>query len=80
MEEKFDINIHKFVPKHTKLTEEQIKEILSEFKVKIHQLPKILITDAAIVSLDAKAGDLIQIERNSPTIGKSLFYRRVIDG
>ena len=80
MEGKFDITTHKFVPKHVKLTEEQAKEVLSKLNITLFQLPKILNTDPAIVMLDPKANEIIQIERDSATVGKSLFYRRVIDG
>ena len=80
MEEKFDITSHKFVPVHTKITEEGKAELLSTLKITIYKLPKILSTDPAIVALDPKADEIIKIERDSPTIGKTQFYRRVIDG
>ncbi|MBU4242327.1 MAG: DNA-directed RNA polymerase subunit H, partial [Nanoarchaeota archaeon] len=42
------------------------------------QLPKISKNDPAIKELEVKKGDLIKIERKSPTIGKSIFYRVVV--
>lgn len=70
---------HFLVPKHEKLTKEEIEKLYSEFKINFDLLPKIIISDAAIKSLDPKAGDVIRITRKSVTAGESVFYRGVIN-
>ena len=44
------------------------------------QLPKIYKKDPALRESDVKPGDIIEIERNSPTANKTKFYRVVVDG
>jgi len=68
---------HKLIPKHTKISEEDANEILKKFNVEKKQLPVILKNDPAISHLELKKDDIIKIERESPTIGKSYFYRIV---
>jgi len=77
MAEKIDVQGHIFVPKHTKLSDEEKQKILEQFNISLHQLPRIHKTDPAIAQLDAKPGDVIKIERKSVTTGKSFFYRVV---
>ncbi len=77
MTEKFDVQKHILVPKHTKLSEEEKLKTLEQYNLSLTQLPKILIDDSAIQELDVNEGDIIKIERKSPTIGKSYFYRVV---
>jgi len=43
------------------------------------QLPKIHKKDPAISHLEPKKGDIIKIERKSPTNIKSIYYRIVIE-
>lgn len=80
MDSSVDITTHILVPKHSKLTEEESKVLLEKLNITVHQLPKILKSDPAIRHLNADVGDVILIERNSPTIGKSDYYRVVING
>jgi len=80
MTEEINITEHKFVPKHTKLSEEERTNLLKELKTTAIKLPKIIISDPAIKTLEAKVGDIIKIERNSVTAGTSTYYRRVING
>ncbi|MAG47508.1 DNA-directed RNA polymerase subunit H [archaeon] len=77
--EKKEINIaaHKYVPKHEKLNEEQANEVLKQFNISKKQLPVILKKDAAIKEMKLEKGDIIKIYRDSPTLGKSIFYRLV---
>jgi len=78
MPEEIDITKHEFVPKHTKLREEEAEEVLKKFNISKKQLPRILKEDSAISKLDVKKGDVIKIIRKSPTTGESEFYRVVI--
>lgn len=70
---------HVLVPVHTKLTEKEAAELLKLHNITIKELPKIYLDDPAIRHLGVKENDIIRIERNSPTAGKSVFYRGVID-
>lgn len=76
--EKYDVAKHVLVPKHTKLSEEDAQKVLDKFNIASRQLPKILKTDPTIKELDPKPGDVIEIERKSPTVEKTKFYRVVI--
>lgn len=69
---------HKMVPKHEILNEDEVKKILSEYTIEKEQLPKIRISDPTAIAIKAKVGDVIRITRQSPTAGKSFFYRYVI--
>ena len=58
---RFDIKKHILVPKHTKLSQKDKKELLSKLKITIKELPKISIKDAAIQDLKPEIGDVIKI-------------------
>ncbi len=78
MEKKhIDITSHKFVPEHEKLNEQEALDVLKRFNISKKQLPAILKKDPAIKQLNAKRGEIIRIHRDSPTLGKSIFYRVV---
>ncbi|MBI4448026.1 DNA-directed RNA polymerase subunit H [Candidatus Woesearchaeota archaeon] len=70
---------HILVPKHTKLDEKEIQEVLEKYNVALRQLPKILKSDPAIKELNVNPGDVIKITRISPTTGKSDFFRVVLN-
>ncbi len=78
-EENFQVEQHSLVPKHEKLSEEKVKEILAKYNITKRNLPKIKADDPAIKKLEAKEGDVIKITRDSPTAGKSVFYRAVLE-
>ncbi len=77
-----NINIknHVLVPEHSKLTKKEIQELLEKYNLSLNELPKIALTDPAIAGLNVKPGDVIKITRDSPTAGKSIYYRDVING
>ena len=75
-----DITAHILVPKHSKLTVEETNALLDKLNISINQLPKILKSDPAIRQINAEVGDIIIIERESPTSGKANYYRVVING
>jgi len=66
------------VPKHEILSKKEVEELLKKYNVTKDKLPKILITDPAVKAIGAKVGDVIKIERESPTAGKSYYYRVVV--
>ncbi len=71
---------HFLIPEHEKISEKEKEELLKRYNVDLLELPKIKKTDPAIRHLDVKIGDIIRITRQSPTAGKSIFYRVVVNG
>lgn len=68
--------MHILQPKHTKLNEKEVEELLTKLNISKSQLPKIFITDAALPQ-NCEVGDIIKIERKEE--GKiNIFYRVVI--
>jgi DNA-directed RNA polymerase subunit H (RpoH/RPB5) len=78
--EKQQLNIiaHKLVPIHEIISEKEKKELLEKYKISPDQLPKILNTDPAAVSIDAKPGQIVKIIRKSHTAKEAVAYRLVI--
>jgi len=76
----FEVKDHTLVPKHTKLSEVEAKEVLLKYNITKNQLPRISIKDPAIKDMKLKKGDIVKIERKSETAGKTIFYRVVIVG
>lgn len=75
----FDVHEHTAVPQHRKLEEDEVEEVLEKFEIEKNDLPKIKDNDAALKQLDIEIGDVIEIVRESPTAGKSTYYRRVVE-
>jgi len=71
---------HILVPKHSKVSEKEKKELFSNYHIDMEHLPKIFTDDPAIQELDVKPGDIVKIIRKSPTAGEIVFYRTVIEG
>ena len=71
---------HILIPKHAKLSEKEKTAILDKYKISVAELPSIKLSDPAIKDTDVKEGDVIKIERDSPTSGKTVFYRGVLNG
>ena len=74
-----DVRDHRAVPEHRKMDEEEVEDLLEKFDAEKDNLPKIERTDAALKQMDAEEGDVIEITRDSPTAGKTNYYRVVID-
>lgn len=74
-----EITKHVLVPKHIKLSKEEKEALLKKYNFSDAELPKILITDPAISSLNPKEGDIIKIIRRSPTAKESVYYRVVVN-
>ena len=70
---------HVLIPKHKKLSEKEKKDLLENYKITINELPSIKKNDTALIGMDVQAGDIIKIERESPTAGNTVFYRGVVD-
>ena len=69
---------HFLVPIHEIIPEEKELEIINKFGGKKEKFPNILLSDPVIEELGAQKGNLIKITRESPTAGKSIYYRVVI--
>ena len=74
----FDLFKHELVPKHEILEDEEREELLAKYRVKPYQLPRVNTSDPAIVAIGAKAGDVVKVLRESPTAGKHVAYRYVV--
>ena len=79
MKKKFKVDKHALIPKHTKLNDKQKEKLLEQYNISTKEIPRILKSDSAISSLNAKPGDVIKITRNSLTAGEAIFYRVVVD-
>ena len=64
--------MHILQPKHSKLSEKDVNQLLEKLNISKSQLPKILLTDAALPE-GCEIGDIIKIERKEVT-----FFRVVI--
>ena len=69
---------NQMIPEHLKLSDKDAKELYKKYNVTLKEMPKILLSDPAIVDLNVKEGDVIKIKRNSRTAGESTYYRAVI--
>lgn len=74
-----DVRDHEAVPTHEKMDEDEVEEVLEKFDTEKDKLPKIERTDAALKQMDVEEGNVIRIERESPTAGKTTYYRIVVD-
>jgi DNA-directed RNA polymerase subunit H (RpoH/RPB5) len=76
----FNIFEHVLVPKHEITTQEEREKILSEYRVQPYQLPRLKTSDPGAKAIDAKPGDIVKVTRDSPTAGKYVSYRYVVEG
>ena len=66
---------HILQPKHSKLSEKDVVELLKKLNVSKAQMPKILLTDPALPE-GCAVGEIIKIERK---LGEeTVFYYRVV--
>ena len=80
MRKKLDIQGHVLILKHTKLSEQASKDLLKKYNILKEELPVIFHKDPAVESLGVESGDIIEISRESSTVGTSKFFRVVING
>ena len=69
---------HVLVPNFRILSEEEKKEVLEKFNITEEKLPKILDSDPIVKKIEAKAGNLLEIQRKSEVAGESTYYRLVV--
>ncbi len=75
----FDLFDHEMVPPHVIAEESEIQMVLDHYGIKKTQLPRIQTQDPAARVLGARPGQVIRVERDSPTAGKTYYYRLVVD-
>ncbi len=68
---------HILIPKHAKLSDKEKSTLLDRYEVTVGDLPSIKADDTALVEMAVEEGDVIKVERDSPTAGKTVFYRGV---
>jgi DNA-directed RNA polymerase I, II, and III subunit RPABC1 len=73
-----NITQHFLVPKHEKITEDEVKKLMMELYITNRlNLPIMLKTDPIARYLDLSSGDVVRITRFSPTSGEYFSYRVV---
>ncbi|MGC8516455.1 MAG: DNA-directed RNA polymerase subunit H [Candidatus Acidifodinimicrobium sp.] len=73
-----DIFNNRLSPKYKILDPNEADKILLRFKCSRSNLPKIKMTDPAVIALKANEGDILEITRASKSAGEAIYYRVVI--
>ena len=73
------ITNHVLVPDHIILSDKEKQDLIKKFEIEANQLPKILTTDPVSLSIEAKAGQILKIVRESHTAKESIAYRLVVE-
>ena len=70
--------MHILQPKHIKLNEKDVQELLERLNISKAQLPKIFLSDPALPE-GCEVGDIVRIERKDPDTGElNTYYRAVV--
>lgn len=79
-EDELSVNIthHELVPKHTPLSDEEVKEVLHAHALELTQLPRILSSDPVARYYGLERGHVVRIERKSMSAGLYVTYRHVV--
>lgn len=76
---KYEVLDHEMVPEHILLDDDGVEELTERYEIKKTDLPKIGRLDNAVKETDAEPGDVLKIVRESPTTGRAVAYRIVVD-
>ena len=72
--------VHILVPKMEVASATDVEALCSKHGISIENLPRIRVTDHALIPIGSKVGDIIKVFRQSPTTGdESLYYRLVVE-
>lgn len=67
------------IPKHIKLSEEEVAAVLSKYALASKgKLPKIKVKDPALAGLDVSIGDVVEVTRKT-FAGETKYYRVVVE-
>lgn len=70
---------HELVPAHRILSRNEVTALLGRLNITINNLPKILVSDPQAKKAEAKAGDVLEIDRED--FGSAYkYYRQVVEG
>ena len=75
----FDLFQHELVPPHIIASDDEIELVLNHYGIARNQLPRIYRDDPAVKVLGARPGEIVRIQRESPTAGSTFYYRLVVD-
>jgi DNA-directed RNA polymerase subunit H (RpoH/RPB5) len=75
----FDLFEHEMVPAHVIAEDSEIEMVLEHYGINKTHLPRIQVKDPAARVLGARPGQVVRVERDSPTAGKAFYYRLVVD-
>lgn len=75
----FDLFGHELVPTHVIAEDSEIQLVLEHYGINKTHLPRIQSRDPAARVLGARPGQVIRVERSSPTAGVTYYYRLVVD-
>ncbi|MGC9309407.1 MAG: DNA-directed RNA polymerase subunit RpoH/Rpb5 C-terminal domain-containing protein [Candidatus Nanoarchaeia archaeon] len=67
--------MHELQPKHSKLSEEEVKKLVEKYNISLSQLPKIAKNDPGLPE-GCDKGDVVKIERKKPI--EEVYYRVVV--
>jgi DNA-directed RNA polymerase subunit H len=77
--EETKVTDHVLVPKHEILSEEDKKQLLTQFNATESQFPYLFSIDPVVREIGAKPGDMVKITRVSDTAGETTYYRFVVE-
>jgi DNA-directed RNA polymerase subunit H len=76
---RFNVLNHVNVPLHEVLSDGEAAALLKKYGIVREQLPKIRSNDPAAKVIAAQPGQVVRITRNSPTAGKAVAYRLIVE-